>query len=73
MEDRATKDLDTIPWADRERFPTAIYAGNSVGTKNRRKWVDGETVEEGRHDELLARDGEYARLYRRETQEKRSE
>lgn len=38
----AIKDLDTIPWADRDIFPTEIYVNNAVGTINRRKWIDGE-------------------------------
>ena len=38
----AIEDLDTIPWADRDIFPTEIYVSNSVGTINRRKWIDGE-------------------------------
>jgi radical SAM superfamily enzyme YgiQ (UPF0313 family) len=40
------KDLDTIPWADRDVFPSALYAGNTVGSKNRRKWLDGDKVED---------------------------
>lgn len=40
------EDLDTIPWADRDIFPTDTYVNNSVGTINRRKWIDGEWEEE---------------------------
>ncbi|GAF70150.1 unnamed protein product, partial [marine sediment metagenome] len=40
------RDLDTIPLADRDVFPTAIYTANTVGSVNRRKWIDGEAVEE---------------------------
>jgi radical SAM superfamily enzyme YgiQ (UPF0313 family) len=39
---KAIADLDTIPWADRDMFPTEIYVNNSVGTINSRKWIDGE-------------------------------
>lgn len=42
----AIKDLDTIPWSDWDVFPTEIYINNSVGTRNRRKWIDGDWVDE---------------------------
>jgi len=35
-------DINTIPWPDRDIFPTHIYLNNAVGTINRRKWIDGE-------------------------------
>ena len=37
----AIKDLDSIPWADHNIFPTEIYVNNAVGASNRRKWING--------------------------------
>ena len=42
------KDLDTIPWADRDIFPTDIYLNNAVGPINKDKWGGGTTNEQTR-------------------------
>jgi len=40
----AIKNLDSLPFPQRDLFPMDIYIKNPVGAPNIRKWVDGENV-----------------------------